>query len=131
LPFLQRVLGPDVPVLPVAVGQSTVDDALITIAAAVEPDPTGTVVLCSTDLSHYQPDAAARRQDRHTIEAVVARAPERIGLRDACGVYALRGLVGWARHTGRTARVLALATSADTGGDPDRVVGYPAVMMSP
>jgi AmmeMemoRadiSam system protein B len=130
VPFLQRALGTAVPVLPIAVGASTVTDVVITLAAAVAPDPAGTVVLCSTDLSHYLADQVARHQDERTARAVLALAPERIGPRDACGVFALRGLVGWARHIGLTPRVLALTTSADAGGDPARVVGYPAIMMT-
>ena len=42
------------------------------------------------------------------------------------GVFALRGLVGWARHQRYPPRVLHLATSADSGAPADRVVGYPA-----
>jgi len=41
-------------------------------------------------------------------------------------VFALRGTVAWADVTGRRPRQLALTTSADTGGNPERVVGYPA-----
>ncbi len=125
LPFLQRVVGGAVPVLPMVVGASTVDDLMVTIAAAA--DRPGTVVLCSTDLSHYLPDAAARQQDERTVGAVLELAAERIGVRDACGVFALRGLVGWARHDGLRPRLLHLCTSADTAGDPQRVVGYTAL----
>jgi AmmeMemoRadiSam system protein B len=126
VPFLQRALG-DVPLLPIVVGSSTVVDVVVTVAAAVELDPAGTVVLCSTDLSHFQPEELARRQDERTLRAVAALAPERIGVRDACGVFALRGLVGWVRHSRLTPHVLGYATSADAGGEADRVVGYAAV----
>jgi AmmeMemoRadiSam system protein B len=129
LPFLQRALGP-VPVLPIAVGSSTGDDIVVTISAAIEVDEPGTVVLCSTDLSHYLSDEQARRQDDRTLQAVADLAPERIGVRDACGVFALRGTVGWARHNRLTPRVLYHATSAETTGDPSRVVGYPAISFS-
>jgi MEMO1 family protein len=125
LPFLQRVV-PRASVLPMVVGVSTSDDIVVTILAAVAAAPAGTVVLCSTDLSHYLPDEEARRQDARTAESVLDLAPGRIGVRDACGVFALRGLVGWARHAGLQARQLALNTSADTTGDTSRVVGYPA-----
>jgi AmmeMemoRadiSam system protein B len=121
LPFLQRAV-PGVPVLPIAVGVSNVDTVAAVIAAAT-PDA---VLLCSTDLSHYQPDAEARRQDERTARAVEALRPDLIGVRDACGVFALRGTVEWARRAGLRARRLALTTSADSGGDPARVVGYPA-----
>jgi AmmeMemoRadiSam system protein B len=125
LPFLQRVV-PHASVLPVVVGVSTSDDVVVTIAAAVGAAPSGTVVLCSTDLSHYLPDDEARRQDARTAQAVLELAPDRIGVRDACGVFALRGLVAWARHSGLRSRQLALDTSADATGDTFRVVGYPA-----
>jgi AmmeMemoRadiSam system protein B len=121
LPFLQRVV-PGVPVLPIAVGMSTVD-AVASVIAALAP---GAVLLCSTDLSHYHPDAEARRQDERTARAVEALRPDLIGVRDACGVFALRGTVEWVRRVGLRARRLALTTSADSGGDPGRVVGYPA-----
>jgi AmmeMemoRadiSam system protein B len=130
LPFLQRALGA-VPVVPIVVGSCPADDVVVTLLSALElASSPGTVVLCSTDLSHYEPDEEARRQDRRTIQAVLDLAPERIGVRDACGVFALRGVVGWARHAGLTPRLLHHATSAETTGDPSRVVGYPAMSFS-
>jgi hypothetical protein len=128
LPFVQRALPAGVPVLPMVVGPSSVDDIAITLAAAAGP---GSAVLCSTDLSHYLDDAAARRQDRRTTRAVLDLAPERIGVRDACGVFALRGLVAWARHVGLRPTLLDLTTSADTAGGPARVVGYSAFAFHP
>ncbi|HKS98791.1 MAG TPA: AmmeMemoRadiSam system protein B [Rugosimonospora sp.] len=122
LPFLQRCLPPGVPVLPVAVGPSTVEQVVAVLATAGP----GTAVLCSTDLSHYQTEADARQQDARTAEAVLELAPDRIGLRDACGVFALRGLLGWARGRGLAARLLGLTTSAAATGDTTRVVGYGA-----
>lgn len=121
LPFLQRAV-PDVPVLPIVVGVSTVDDVATAVASVVA----GAVLLCSTDLSHYHPDAQARERDERTARAIEALRPDLIGVRDACGVFALRGTVEWARRTGLRARRLALTTSADSGGDATRVVGYPA-----
>ena len=63
------------------------------------------------------------------MAAVVGLEADEIGVRDACGVYALRGLVGWARRTGLTPSVLHRCTSADTAGDPERVVGYAALAL--
>ncbi len=128
LPFLQRALSEAVRVVPIAAGPSSVDQVTDVIAAAVgEGD--GTVVICSTDLSHYHDDATARRQDERTVAAVVGLEADEIGVRDACGVYALRGLVGWARRAGLTPSVLYRCTSADTAGDPSRVVGYAALAL--
>jgi AmmeMemoRadiSam system protein B len=130
LPFLQRCWDEPVPVLPMAVGLSTVDDMVGVLGAVVEAAGPGAVLLCSTDLSHYLSQRDALEQDTRTIEAVAALAAERIGARDACGVFALRGLVGWARRRGLAARLLHRSTSADTGADPGRVVGYAAFSVS-
>jgi MEMO1 family protein len=126
LPFLQRVRPDGLRILPVLVGQSTVDDLVVTLSALAEAAGPDAILLCSTDLSHYQPDPVADAQDARTTQAVLDLAVERIGLRDACGVFALRGLVGWARHQGLRPRLLDRCTSAKTGGDPGRVVGYAA-----
>lgn len=121
LPFLQRAV-PGVPVLPVTVGVSTVDE----VADMIGKVAAGAVLVCSTDLSHYQPDAVARAQDERTARAIEAGRADAIGRTDACGVFALRGTVGWAGRNGLALRRLALTTSADSGADPGRVVGYPA-----
>lgn len=126
IPFLQRVLPPTVTVLPIAVG---ITDTARTadLLTHLAPDPaTGTILLCSTDLSHYHDEPTAQAQDRRTTEAVLDRDPTRIGTRDACGVFALRGLVALAARRDWHPRLLHLATSADTAGTPDRVVGYSA-----
>lgn len=125
LPFLQRALPAGVPVLPVVAGVSSADE-VADLLSLVAPGLAGTVLLCSTDLSHYHDDATARELDRRTVGAVLAGDPERIGVRDACGVFGLRGTVAYAGRVGWAARLLALATSADTAGTPDRVVGYSA-----
>jgi AmmeMemoRadiSam system protein B len=150
LPFLQRALGRPVPILPIAVGTAPTETvaAALTVAAAKPTaslpsatlasrsgssaldrsdacDP-GTLVLCSTDLSHYLDQAAAVARDTATAAAIGALTPERIGRADACGAFALRGLLTWARTGALRPELLLLATSADTAGDPFRVVGYGA-----
>ncbi len=123
VPFLQ-VLLPGRQVLPVLVGEG--DPAAV--AALLQPwwDDAGTLVVVSTDLSHYEPDAMARRHDTATAEAVLGCDPDAIGDRDACGARPLRVLLTWAKRPSTTVRLLGLATSADVGGDPARVVGYGA-----
>jgi MEMO1 family protein len=129
LPFLQRALGRPVPILPIAVGRANDQAVAATVAAAVAGAGAGTVVLCSTDLSHYLDQAAAMDRDARTANAIEDLAPERIGVRDACGLFALRGVLAWARTGPLRPAVLGLATSADTGGDPYRVVGYGAFRL--
>lgn len=126
LPFLIRSLGMGFTLLPIAVGVSTVDDVLPIISAALAD---ADLLLCSTDFSHYHDQATAQQLDRRTAEAVMGLCPDEIGVRDACGVFALRGTVGWARERKLTPELLDLRTSADTQGNPDRVVGYPAFAL--
>ena len=125
LPFLLRALG-DRPVLPIGVGVSTVENTVDIVSAALEAAGEGAVLVCSTDLSHYHDQQTALELDRRTADAVMDLRPDAIGVRDACGVFALRGIVGWAARRGLTPELLDLRTSADTQGDPERVVGYPA-----
>jgi AmmeMemoRadiSam system protein B len=120
LPFLQRACGDELEILPVAVGRTTAE----VVASFI--DELDAVVVVSTDLSHYQPDARARMLDRRTAEAVVERDPDSLPDDSACGAYALRGLVEHARRHALEVELLALGTSADRAGDRNRVVGYGA-----
>ena len=124
LPFLQRACRDCVEILPVAVGQTTPGQVAALIAALDE------LIVVSTDLSHYHDHETARHLDRETADAVVRRDPEAIGTDRACGVHALRGLVEHARLTDLRVDLLDLRTSADTAGDPERVVGYGAFALT-
>ncbi len=130
LPFLQRILPEPVPVLPIVVGASTVDGTAAAVRAAVTAAGPDAVVLCSTDLSHYLTAARAEERDAATTEAMLALAPGRIGAEDACGRYALRGLLGYAAEAGLRPELLHRCTSADASGDTSRVVGYAAVALT-
>lgn len=127
LPFLQRALRGPFAALPVAVGTTSPDEVADLLDALGEGP--GRLVVVSTDLSHYMDAETARTLDRHTADAVVERDARAIGLRDACGVFALRGIVEHARRHDRTIRLLDLRNSADTVGDPWRVVGYGAFVI--
>jgi hypothetical protein len=127
LPFLQVCLG-DVPVLPLAVGDADPD-----LVADVLDDAWGgeeTLVVISSDLSHYLDHASAAEVDRRTAAAIVARRPDRLGRHDACGVRPVQGLLTAAVRHGLEAELLDLRTSADTAGQPDRVVGYGAFVLA-
>jgi hypothetical protein len=127
LPFLQRLL-PDFALVPLVVGRA----APATVAAAIDTlwGGTETVVVVSTDLSHYEPYEAAARHDRATAAAIVARALDTIGPYDACGAFGLRGLLDVARRRDLVPEVLDLRSSGDTAGPPDRVVGYGAFALA-
>ncbi|MCM3876321.1 MAG: AmmeMemoRadiSam system protein B [Thermoanaerobaculia bacterium] len=124
LPFLQRSLAPGFGFLPVAVS----DQSAAMTADLMEAffGETGTLVVVSTDLSHYHDLATARLLDRRTADAILAREPEKLSGDGACGFYPLRGLVELARKRDLSIELLDLRTSGDTAGDPERVVGYGA-----
>jgi AmmeMemoRadiSam system protein B len=126
LPFLQRVLG-EVSLSPLLAGRCSagqVADALELAWGGPE-----TLVLVSTDLSHYHRAEHARIQDARTAAAVVAGAWEAIGPDDACGVVPLRGALELARRHGLDVEQVDLRNSADTAGPAERVVGYGAFAM--
>jgi hypothetical protein len=124
LPFLQTVLGDGFCVLPLVVGEARpheVDEVLERLWGGDE-----TLIVVSTDLSHYLPYADARVRDRHTMQRILAFASDLRG-DEACGAAALNGALITARRHGLVPRLLDLRNSGDTaGGDHDRVVGYGA-----
>jgi AmmeMemoRadiSam system protein B len=128
LPFLIRTLGPGVPVLPVVVGD-TPPAAVAALLSALRATA-GTIVVVSTDLSHYLNRGQARERDVHTAAAVRARNGDGLRPGDACGFHPLRGLLRHAVDHDLVVDQLQLATSADTGGDPRRVVGYGAFLLT-
>ena len=128
LPFLLRVLGPGITVLPVVVGQAPphqVADLLEAVWGGPE-----TLVVVSSDLSHYHDHATATTRDRHTAEAILERRGTDITAHDACGAYPVRGLLEVAERRGLRIDLLDLRTSGDTAGDRSRVVGYGAFALT-
>jgi AmmeMemoRadiSam system protein B len=128
LPFLLRAIGRPVPVLPVLVGVATAE-AVAGLLSALSTGP-DTLVVVSTDLSHYLDRAAAIRRDRRTATAIVARAPEALRPDDACGFRPLCGLLRHAADRDLSVQQLLLATSAKAGADPIRVVGYGSFLLT-
>jgi AmmeMemoRadiSam system protein B len=126
LPFLQVALG-EVRILPLVVGE--VPAAAVVAVLDALWGGRETVVIVSTDLSHYRDHRTAQELDRRAAAAILSKRPEDVGLRDACGVFPLRGLLAAARRRGLDVEQLDLRTSADTVGDPDWVVGYGAFAL--
>jgi AmmeMemoRadiSam system protein B len=122
LPFLQRVLG-DFTLVPLSVGSAPVE-AVAEVLDALWGGPE-TLILISTDLSHYLSYDEAREADRRTAERVVALDGP-VEPTCACGSVPLNGLLEVARRRGLKSELLDLRNSGDTAGDKDRVVGYGA-----
>ena len=128
LPFLQRVLG-DFEIVPLLAGSAR-PEAVAAVLDALWGGPE-TLVVISSDLSHYHDQATARRLDAATAAAIEAGALANIGPEDACGCVGIAGMLAAAPRHRLSIERLALATSADTSGPWHSVVGYGAWAFGP
>ena len=122
LPFLQRVLG-DFSLLPLVVGDAS-GEMIAEVLDLLWSGPE-TLLVVSSDLSHYHPYNEARVIDRETADLILARQPV-IDHEQACGATPVNGLLLAARRRGLHPTLLDLRNSGDTAGDRRRVVGYAA-----
>lgn len=120
LPFLQKVLA-RFSLVPLAVGQARAEQ----VAEVLEilwggPE---TLLVVSSDLSHYLPYAEAQTTDRGTCESILKLSTS-ITHHQACGATPVTGLTLAAQRRGLKPALLDLRNSGDTAGDKKRVVGY-------
>jgi AmmeMemoRadiSam system protein B len=123
LPFLQCVLH-DFSLVPLAVGDATAEEVanvLETLWGGPE-----TLIVVSSDLSHYLPYAQAKQVDHDTVEKILG-GRQLDSFERACGAVPINGLLlAAARHKLRP-KLLSQCNSGDTAGDRQRVVGYSAI----
>lgn len=126
LPFLQRVLS-DFRVLPLVIGDASPNQ----VSSVLEQLWGGseTLVVISSDLSHYRPYELARKIDEATSRAIEELRDEAIGYEEACGRTPVCGLLRVVRNKGMRIHTVDLRNSGDTAGDRDRVVGYGAYLV--
>ncbi|GAA4503402.1 AmmeMemoRadiSam system protein B [Pseudaeromonas paramecii] len=122
LPFLQQQLG-DFSLLPVVVGETSPSAVAGLLEALMNEQ---TLLIISSDLSHYLSWQQARERDEETLAQILALKGDLQG-QQACGCFALNGALLWARRHKLQASRLAAANSGDTAGDKHRVVGYAAI----
>lgn len=120
LPFLQTVLD-DFSVVPFAVGHAT-DGQVEQVMERLWGGPE-TLILVSSDLSHYHPYRTAQSIDRATTDAVLALMPS-LDHEQACGATPINALLRCAAARGLAPSLLDRRNSGDTAGDRSRVVGY-------
>jgi MEMO1 family protein len=123
LPFLQVTLG-DVLLVPIAVGDAKPNEVVAVLNELWGGDET--LIVVSSDLSHYLDDDAARALDAETTQAIESLAYDRIGDDQACGRMPMRGLLAAAKERGMRVTTLDVRNSGDTSGKRDWVVGYGA-----
>ncbi|HYS75479.1 MAG TPA: AmmeMemoRadiSam system protein A, partial [Burkholderiales bacterium] len=126
LPFLQRVLG-GFSLVPLVVG----DAAPEKVAEVLERLWGGneTLIVISSDLSHYHSYESARRIDGATVRAILGFDPG-IGHEQACGATPVAGMLIAAKRKGLAAELLDCRNSGDTAGDKSRVVGYASFALA-
>jgi AmmeMemoRadiSam system protein B len=121
LPFLQVALG-DFALLPLLVGEAKPDEvAAILDAAWGGPE---TLIVVSTDLSHFNDYDTAKRMDRVTATAIEEFRHDKVGPYQACGCRPVGGLLTVAKRLGLAVETLDLRSSGDTAGGKREVVGY-------
>ena len=127
LPFLVELLE-SFSLVPLVVGDATPDE----VAEVIELLWGGaeTLIVISSDLSHYYDYATARRMDDATSRAIEALAPEQIGYEQACGRIPVQGLLVTARRRGLSVESVDVRNSGDTAGPRDSVVGYGAYVFT-
>jgi len=125
LPFLQKMLG-DFALAPFAVGMASVQE----VAEVIERLWGGpeTLIVVSTDLSHYHSYEQARQIDRATITRIASFATD-IHHEEACGATPLNGLLFTSKKKSLSLKLLSACNSGDTAGGKGQVVGYSAFAL--
>ena len=123
LPFLQATLG-EFALVPLVVGDTT-PEAVADVLRRLWDGPE-TLIVISSDLSHYESYASASEHDATTAAAIERLDEAALGPRDACGYLPMAGLLIEARRRGMGIERLDLRNSGDTAGPKDQVVGYGA-----
>ena len=126
LPFLQEVLG-EFSLVPLVVGDAEPGD-VAEVLNLLWGGPE-TLIVISSDLSHYHDYKTAQKLDRATSQAIEQLRPETIDYDSACGRNPVNGLLQVARQRGLKATTIDLRNSGDTAGSHDRVVGYGAYVF--
>lgn len=126
LPFLQSVLD-KFEIVPILLGDTPADAVAEVLEALWGGEET--LIVISSDLSHYTPYEYARLADRATIGQILKGAPP-LMREQACGAAALNGMMLLAARRGLEPQLLDLRNSGDTAGDRNSVVGYSSLAFS-
>ncbi len=128
LPFLQAILQPGFTLIPLVVGDANPEE-VVTVLERLWGGPE-TLIVISSDLSHFHDYETATARDLATSRAIEAFTPQKISGEDACGSRPLNGLLTIAKQKQLKIKTLDLRNSGDTAGPCDRVVGYGAYSLT-
>jgi len=127
LPFLQESLE-SFSIVPLVIGDASGEEVSQVIGKLWGGEET--LIVVSSDLSHYMKYEEARRIDRLTSEAIENLKPDDIEFSQACGRLPVQGLLIEAAKHNLTATTVDLRNSGDTAGDKHQVVGYGAYVFT-
>lgn len=130
LPFLQTVLS-DCRIVPMLFDEAADPDRVAYDLAVRLHEDTRSLVVVSSDLSHYLPYEEAQQVDRELLAAVAAGDASAVRQGQACGILPILALMAVARRLGWTAHVVDYRNSGDTCSPRREVVGYGAVVYTP
>ncbi len=126
LPFLQTILD-NFTIVPIVVGDASVEQVssvLKMLWGSME-----TLIVISSDLSHYHDYKTAQIIDQKTSENIESLQYEALNSESACGKTPVSGLLALAREKSLSVKTIDLRNSGDTAGDKNRVVGYGAYII--
>jgi AmmeMemoRadiSam system protein B len=126
LPFLQIILD-NFTIVPIVVGDASVEQVssvLKMLWGGME-----TLIVISSDLSHYHDYETAQIIDQKTSENIESLQYEALNSESACGKIPVSGLLALAREKSLSVKTIDLRNSGDTAGDKNRVVGYGAYVI--
>ena len=134
LPWLQHLYG-ELKIVPIAMMAQDIETAR-TIGEAISKIGGNTVIIASSDFSHYEPGPVAADKDRSVIEAIINLDEEELYRRrqsldsTMCGFGPIASAIVAAKEMkAKGATLLKYATSGDTTGDFSRVVGYASIVL--
>ncbi len=126
LPFLQDMLS-DFKIIPIVAGDASPEEVSQVLEALWGGDET--LIVISSDLSHYHDYTTARQQDKATSDIIEHLQYEQFEPGSACGKVPVSGLLKYARENSLSIKTIDLRNSGDTAGDKSRVVGYGAYVI--
>ncbi|MEM4755517.1 MAG: AmmeMemoRadiSam system protein B [Candidatus Woesearchaeota archaeon] len=129
LQYLSQITKKDILLIPLLAGNlHPYDTAQFLLSVLKKPSFEKTLLLITSDLSHYLPYHQAMAVDQQTIRFLLTQDIERMAMQgDACGLMPLLVLMHFAKEAGWHPFLLDLRNSGDTAGDPSAVVGYASV----
>lgn len=126
LPFLQQMLS-HFKLVPIVAGDASAEQ----VGQVIDKLWGGaeTLIVISSDLSHYHDYATAQRLDKHTSQLIEHLDYQHLSSEGACGKVPISGLLKALKEKSLTIKTVDLRNSGDTAGDKYRVVGYGAYVV--